>query len=147
MPLRLALRNYSVALLPKRFALRARILGRFVPSHFALTKIFKKKSVPPINSEWSKTHRNAKNFYPFDSLRALRVAQQEAERNLTYPCGLFAPSGFALRAGYLPHDTPRVQRSVHAKFHHDRIKTIGARGIQTYIDRYIDSPSMTVALS
>ena len=76
-PLRLALRGYSVAFLPRRIALRARILGRF------------------------------------------------------------APSGFAPRARYLPHDTPRVLRSVHAKFHHDLIKTMGARGIQTYIHTYI----------
>ena len=84
-PLRLALRVYSVASLPRRIALRARILG------------------------------------------------------------CFAPSGFAPR--YLPHDTPRVLRSVHAKFHHDLIKTMGARGIQTYIHTYIDSPSVTVAHS
>ena len=32
---------------------------------------------------------------------------------------------------YLLHDTPRVPRSVHAKFHHDRIKTMGAKGIHT----------------
>ena len=61
--------------------------------------------------------------------------------------GRFAPSGFALRACYLPHDIPKVPRSVNAKFHDDRIKTMGARGIQIYIHRDIDSPSVTVALS
>ena len=39
-PLRLALRGYSVALLPQPFALRARILSRFAP-----TKYSKKKGV------------------------------------------------------------------------------------------------------
>ena len=39
-PLRLALRGYSVASLPRRFAPRARILSRFAPSKFS-----KKKSV------------------------------------------------------------------------------------------------------
>ena len=47
----------------------------------------------------------------------------------------FASSGFAIRARYLPYDTPRVPRSVHAKFHADRTKTVGARGIHTYIGR------------
>ena len=45
--------------------------------------------------------------------------------------GRFAPSGFALRARYLPDVTPRVPRSVHAKFHADWSKTVGARGIHT----------------
>ena len=92
----------------------------------------------------------------------MRVAQRAAKCNLTNPCGRFAPSGFALRARilsrfapsnfalallsrfapssfalrarYLPHNTPRVPRSVYAKFHDDQIKTMGARGIQTDID-------------
>ena len=94
MPLRLALRGYSVASLPRRFA---------------LTKIFKKKKCVSIDSKWSKTHRNAKrNFYPFDLLCALCVAQRAAKCNLTYPCGRFAPSGFAL-ATY-PMTLPGSQR-------------------------------------
>ena len=65
-PLRLALRGYSVASLPRNF--------------------HKKKCVP-IDSKWSKTHRNAKKkIYPFDA----------GKGNLTYPCGRFAPSGFTL---------------------------------------------------
>ena len=32
---------------------------------------------------------------------------------------------------YLPHVTPRVPRSFHAKFHADWTKTVGARGTQT----------------
>ena len=32
---------------------------------------------------------------------------------------------------YLPHVTRRVPMSVHAKFHADWTKTVGARGIQT----------------
>ena len=54
-------------------------------------------------------------FYPFNLLRALRVAQ--------------SPSGEAQL--YLHQITSRVPRSVHAKFHHDRIKTMGARGPMT----------------
>ena len=73
-----------------------------------------------------------KYFYPFDSLRASSIAQRAAKCNLTYLCGRFAPSGFALAFS--------VSWSVHVKFHHDRIKTKGARGIHTYIDRCIDRP-------
>ena len=32
---------------------------------------------------------------------------------------------------YLPHVTPRVQRSIHTKFHADQSKTVGPRGIRT----------------
>ena len=67
--------------------------------------------------------------------RALRFALQ------AQILSRFAPSDFALRARCLPYDTHRVPRSVHAKFH--RIKTMDARGIQTY--RH--SPLVTVALS
>ena len=77
-------------------------------------------------------------FTPF-----MRFARSAAQPYLP----LRSLHSLGLRARYLPHDTPRVPRSVHAKFHHDRIKIMGARGIQTYIDRYIDSPSVTVALS
>ena len=43
---------------------------------FALTKIFEKKKCVSIDSKCSETHRNAKKkFYPFDRLRASRVAQ------------------------------------------------------------------------
>ena len=49
----------------------------------------------------------------------------------------FAPSGFALRAHYLPYDTPRVPRSVHANF-----MTIGSKlwALEGYIHSHIDSP-------
>ena len=87
---RLALRGYSVASLPRRFALCARILGRFAPSKF------KKKSVS-IDSKGSKTHKNAKKNLPlWRASRVAQRAQRAAKRNLTYPCGRFAPSGFAL---------------------------------------------------
>ena len=69
-----------------------------------------------IDSKCSETHRNAKkNCYPFARLRASRVAQ--------------SASGEA--QPYLPHVTRRVPRSVHAKFHADWTKTVGARGTQT----------------
>ena len=61
-----------------------------------------------------------KENYPFDRLRASRVAQSAS--------GVAQP--------YLPHVTRRVPRSVHAKFHADRTKTVGARGIHT--DRQTD---------
>ena len=135
-------------------ALCARILGRFAPSGFALTKIFKKKCVS-IDSKWSKTHRNAKKI--FSSLPHYALCAQRSEwRSTTLPTPAVALlprasrshsrslRSLGLRARYLPHDTPRVPRSVHAKFHHDRI--MGARGIQTYIDRYIGT-DMTVAFS
>ena len=53
----------------------------------------------------------------------------------------YAPSGVAQSPSskaqfYLPHVTCRVPRSVHAKFHADWTKTVGARGIQT--DRQTD---------
>ena len=52
----------------------------------------------------------------------------------------YAPSGVAQNPSgeaqpYLPHVIRRVPRSVHAKFHADWTKTVGARGIQT--DRQI----------
>ena len=48
----------------------------------------------------------------------------------------YAPSGLAqILSGeaqpYLPHITRRVPRSVHAKFHADWTKTVGASGIHT----------------
>ena len=48
----------------------------------------------------------------------------------------YAPSGVAQSPSseaqlYLPQVTRRVPRSVHAKFHADWTKTVGARGIQT----------------
>ena len=54
-------------------------------------------------------------MYPFDPLRASRVAQ--------------SPSGEA--QPYLPHVTRRVPRCVRAKFHAEWTKTEGARGIHT----------------
>ena len=102
---------------PSGFALCARIslasLARV--SRFALTKIFEKKKCVSIDSKCSETHRNAKKkfFYPFDRLRASRVAQSAT--------GEAQP--------YLPHVTRRVPRSVHAKFHADWAKSVGARGI------------------
>ena len=48
-----------------------------------------------------------------------------------------SPSGEA--QPYLPHVTRRVPRSVHAKFHADWTKTVGARGIQT--DKQTDRQS------
>ena len=59
-------------------------------------------------------------MYPFDPIRVLRVAQSLK--------GEMQP--------YLSHVTPRVPRIVHAKFHADWIKTVGARGIHT--DRQTD---------
>ena len=65
--------------------------------------------------------------------------------------GRFAPLCFSQSASgeaqpYLPHVTPRVPRSVHAKFHADWSKTVGARGIhntdgQTFL-LYIDYSKM-----
>ena len=64
-----------------------------------------------------------KKNYPFDRLRASRIAQ--------------SASGEA--QPYLPHVTRRVSRSVHAKFHADWTKTVGARGIHR--DRQTDRQS------
>ena len=175
MPLRLVLRGYSIASLP-----RASHSSSLRSLAFRAHENFQQKKCVSIDSKWSKTHRNTKkNFTPLThyALRAEHSERQSAtvstpaiallSRALRSLCSLglrarilsrfvpsgfalallghFAPSGFGLCARYLPHDTPRVRRSVHAKFHHDRIKTMGARGIQTYI--HIDSLSMTVALS
>ena len=60
----LALRGYSVASLPRRFALRARILGRFAPSKF------KKKSVSQSTQNGLKRIKMQKKFFiPFCSER------------------------------------------------------------------------------
>ena len=97
-------------------ALRTRILGCFAPFKF-------KKKCVSIDSKWSKTHKNAKIFLPL--WRASCIAQRAAKRNITYHCGCFAPSGFALCArilshfapsGYLPHDTPRYDSKVNRVF-------------------------------
>ena len=115
----LALRGYSVASLPRRFA---------------LTKIFNKKRVSQSTQNSLKRIEMQKNrSLNHYALRAKRSERQGATIPTPDPCGRLAPSSFTLRAHYLPHDTPRVLRSVHAKFYHDRIKTMGARGIQTYI--------------
>ena len=67
----------------------AGLLGRFAPSKFS------KKKCVSIDSKWSKTQKNAKKKLLL--WRASRVAQRAAKR-LTYPCGRFAPSGFAFCA-------------------------------------------------
>ena len=150
---RLALRGYSVASLPRSFALRARILGRFAPSKFS-----KKKSVSQSTQNGLKRIKMQKKF--FTPLTRFARSERSERRSATLPTpavaslprasrfalallGCFAPSGFALRARYLPYDTPRVPRNVHAKFHADQTKTVGARGIHTHThtDRHTDSPS------
>ena len=120
-PLRLALGGYSVAWLPRRFALAFSVNSLPCILRFALMKMFKKKCVY-IDSKWSKTHRNAKKifFNPFDSLRSKR-------RSATFALlGRFAPSGFAL-ATY-PMTLPGSQGVSMPNF-----ITIGSRGVQTYI--------------
>ena len=101
------------------------LLGRFTHSGFALAssvascsrKFSKKKKCVSIDSKCSETHTKWKKKYPFDSKRALRYADGKAQP-------------------YLPHVTPRVPRSVQAKFHDDWSKTVGAGGIHT--DRQTD---------
>ena len=83
------------------------------------TKDFEKKKDVPIDSKYSETHRNAKKNNKINT----HVTQ--------------SPSGEA--QPYLPHVTPRVLRSVHAKFHADWTKTVGARGI--HLDKQPDNPS------
>ena len=56
----------------------------------------------------------------------------------------YAPSGVAQSPSgeaqpYLPHVTRRVPRSVHAKFHADWTKTVGARGIRTNRQSYFNN--------
>ena len=71
----------------------------------------------------------------------------------------YAPSGEAQNPSgkaqpYLPHVTRRVPRSVHAKFHADWTKTVGARGIhldkqtnrQTHRQSYFDNIDITIYL-
>ena len=67
-------------------------------------------------------------FYPFDLIRASRIVQSTS--------GGLKPS--------LPHVTPRVPRSVHAKFHADCSKTVGGRGIHT--NRHTHTNRQTVIL-
>ena len=109
---------YVITSLQARYAdLPASPAGLLARARFAhsakFTNISEKKCVS-IDSKCSKRHRNAKKlFYPYDRLRAeQRSAKSEAQP-------------------YLPHFTRRVPRSVHAKFHADWTKTVGARGIQT----------------
>ena len=59
----------------------------------------------------------------------------------------YAPSGVAQSPSgeaqpYLPHVTCRVPRRVHAKFHADWTKTVGARGIQT--DKQTDRATLII---
>ena len=106
MPLRLALRGYSVASLPWRFALRA---SRFALafSVASLPRNFQKKKCVSINSKWSKTHKNAKKK-KFTLLTGFARSERSERRSatFTYPCGRFAPSGFALRARILSRFSP-----------------------------------------
>ena len=84
--------------------------------HFPLpqnAQCLKKKSVSQSTRIALKRIENQKKIYPFDPLRASRIAQ--------------SPSGEAQLI--LPQVTPRVPRSVHAKFHADRTKTVVRRGI------------------
>ena len=78
---RLALRGYSVASLPRALRFARSHLACFAHdgltrARFASLENFRKKKCVSIDSKCSETQRNAKNkFYPFDPLRASRVAQ------------------------------------------------------------------------
>ena len=66
----------------------------------------------------------------------ITVKRIEMQKNCFTPMTDYAPSSVAQTLSgeaqpYLPYDTPRVPRSVHAKFYYDRIKTMGARGHMT----------------
>ena len=147
----LALRGYSVASLPR--ASRSH-LARFARARFALRahKIFQKKKCVSIDSKFSESRKNAKKFFlPLLTHYALRATREvhenfrkkkksvsQSSRNalkrIEMKKKIFTPltdyaSGEA--QPYLPHVTRRVPRSVHAKFHADWTKTVGARGIQT----------------
>ena len=117
---------------PSRFMLCTCILSRFAPSyftfcagiliaslacvsHFEFMKIFGKISVSQSNRNALKRIEKQIKICPFYPLRASRVAQS--------PSVEVQP--------YLPHVTSRVPRSVHAKFHADWTRTVGARGIHT----------------
>ena len=75
------------------------------------------------------------------------------------PAGLlghFAPSDFTFCARLsskaqlcLPHVTSSVPRSIHAKFHADRCKTVGARRIQTdsRTDKQTNRPVLIIWIS
>ena len=123
---------------PSGFMLRTLILNRFAPSGFGFralhpqslrsfelralrwhvihAKIFEKISVSQLaQNALKRIEMQKKKLYPSDSKRVFCYA-----RSLS---GEAQP--------YLPHVTPRVPRSVHAKFHANWTKTVGARGIQT----------------
>ena len=122
---KLALRGYSVASLPRNFQKKS--VSQSTQNGLKRIKMQKKKKI-----------------YPFDALCAQRSERRSATTTSTVALlnqalrfalallGRFAPSGFALRARYLPHVTPKVPRSVHAKFHADWSKTVGAGGIHTH---------------
>ena len=74
-----------------------------------------KKRVSQSTQNSLKCIEMPKKIYPFDSLRALSIAQSLSDKEQPY----------------LPHFTPRVPKSVHAKFYANWTKTVGARGIQT----------------
>ena len=103
-------------LLALRFALTFSVA--LLPQALRSQKFLKKKCVS-IYSKCFETHRNAKKLPIWLYMRVAQSASNEAQP-------------------YLPHVTSRVPRSVHAKFHDNWSKTIGARGIHT--DRSTDSP-------
>ena len=102
---------------PSGFALCTRILLASLAhiSRFALTKIFKKKSLSQSIQNVLKRIEMLKKCIPLTHYAPRGVAQ--------------SPSGKAQLS--LLHVTPRVPRSVHAKFHVDWTKTVGAREIHT----------------
>ena len=170
-PLRLALRGYSVASLPRRFApsaLRAsrshsRSLRALRSNSRSLRslEIFKKKSVSQSTQNGLKRIKMQKNF--FTLLTRFARSERSERRSATLPTPAVASlprasrsrfsvaslpraSRFALRARYLPHATPRVPRSVHAKFHADWSTTVGARGTHTHshTNTQTDRPSFII---
>ena len=97
---RLALWDYSVALLPR--ASRSHLVC-FDGRHFALCvheNFLKKSGSQSTRNALKPIEMQKKNCYPFDQIRASRLAQCAS--------GKLQP--------YLPHVTSRVPRSVHAKF-------------------------------
>ena len=86
-------------------------------------KFSKKKSVSQSTQNALKRIEMQKKITPMTDYKPSGVVQ--------------SPSGEA--QPFLPHVTPRAPRSVHAKFHANWTKTVGARGIHT--DRQTDRQS------
>ena len=114
----------------------AGLLGRFAPSGFVFcTRILSHFGLASSDallprassSHGLRAHENFRKKICVSQLTRIALKRVEMQKKITP----LTQNASSKAQPYLPHVTPRVLRSDHAKFHANWSKTVGARGIQT----------------